>query len=305
MLDGANMQQAAAWHGCIFVAFLKNRITMPFITKSNAKSILFEIDLLKVGNIPTDGIYPGDLSALSESERRWLAAGKMFYEDFEFFVKYAYKKKAKPVDTRRYVYEGRMPSYHADRTCGNLLSDYFNFAIPVEIQNQGKDGVDIFRVWFRANEQLLQVDTPRFITRMELEFRLRNPPTVTSLEAPNSGIEEIQNLSLDQIRDDIDTLLEDAEKMRSSGDQSSRIIRLYGNLAHKPFDDEETNRILKEWLSLKQKIKSMLLEYFKVSFNPDLRFEGMLLDQLGFSQCRSCHLKADDQASDISEYWPI
>ena len=278
---------------------------MSFITKSNAKSILFEIDLAKVGNIPTDGIYPGDLSVLSESERRWLAAGRMFYEDFDFFVKYAYKKKEKPVDTRKYVYEGRMPSYHADRTCGNLLSDYFNFAIPVEIQSRGKEGVDRFRIWFRANEHLLQEDTRRFITRMELEFRLKNPPTVTSLEAPNSGIEEIQNLSLDQLRANIDTLLEDAEQMRSSGEQSSRLIRRYGNLAHKLSNDEETDRILKEWLAIKQKVKSMLLEYFKVSFNPDLSFDGMLLDQLGFRQCRSCHLKSDVPVSDLSVDWPL
>lgn len=278
---------------------------MSFITKSNAKSILFEINLAKAGNIPTDGIYPGDLSALSDNERRWLAAARMFYEDFELFVEHVYQKKAKPVDTQKYVYEGRMPSYHADRNCENLLSDYRNFEIPVEIQGRGQEEVDRFRSWFRANEQLLHENTQRFITRMTFEFRLGYPPTVNSLEAPNSGIETIENLSLDRLRADIDRQLEEAARMRSSSDPASGIIRRLGNLSHKRFDDEETNRVLREWRALKQNVKKNLVEYFKVSLNPDLKFDGMLLEQLGFRQCRSCHLKTGAPIADLPDDWPF
>jgi hypothetical protein len=278
---------------------------MSFITKSNAKSILFDISLTKAGNIPTDGIYPGDLSTLSDNERRWLAAARMFYEDFELFLEHAYKKKPKSVDTQRYVYEGGMPSYHADRSCQNLLSDYFNFEIPVEIQGRGQAEVARFRNWFKANGNLLHESTQRFITRMELEFHLKNPPTANSLEAPNSGIEAVENLSLDRLRSDIDALLEKAAQMRSSGDQASRIIRLYGNRSHERFDDAETTRVLKEWRALKQNIKKLLLEYFKVSLNPELKFDGMLLEELGFRQCRSCLPQSAGPVTDLPKNWPF
>lgn len=278
---------------------------MPYITKSNARSILFEINLAKAGNIPTDELYPGDLSVLSDNERRWLAAARMFYEDFELFVKHAYKRKAEPVDTHKFVYEGRMPSYHANRRCENLLSDYLNFEIPVEIQGRGQEEVKRFRGWFRVNEHLLQSNTQRFVTRMELEFHLKNPPTPSSLEAPNSGIEAVENPSLDRIRADIDRLLEKAGQLQSSGDQKSQIIRRLGNRAHERFEDEETNQLLRDWRALKQDIKKALVEYFKVRFNPELKFDGLLLEQLGFRQCRSCHFKAGSPALKLPEDWPL
>ena len=283
----------------------ESSMVMSVITKSNAKSILFDINLSKVGNVPTDGIYPGDLSVLSDNERRWLAAARMFYEDFELFVKHAYRKKEKSVDTQMLVYEGRMPSYHADKRCENLLSDYANFEIPVEIQGRGSEEVARFRKWFRANEQLFHDKAELFITRMEIEFRLKNPPSVTSLEAPNSGVEAIENLSLEKLRASIDSLLEKATQTLSSSDRKSQIIRRLGNRSHERFDDEVTNQVLKEWRSLKQDIKTKLLEYFKVSLNPDLEFNGMLLEQLGFRQCRSCHLKAVAPVTDLPADWPF
>lgn len=262
---------------------------MAFITKANAKSILFDINLSKVGNIPTDGIYTGDLSMLSDNEQRWLAAARMFYEDFELFIQHAYKKKVKPIDTQRFVYESRQPSYHARNTCQYLLADYFNFEIPVEIHGRGVDEVTRFRNWFRANEQLFIDNKELFTTRMEIQFRLKNPPLATSLEAPNSGVEAIENLSLDKLQADIDGLIQKAGQLRSNGDQKAEIIKRFGNRAHEHFDDKVISQVLKEWRILKQEIKAKLLEYFKVSLNPNLEFNGMLLEQLGFRECRSCH----------------
>lgn len=229
----------------------------------------------------------------------------MFYEDFEIFINHAYKKKEKPIDTQKLIYEGRMPSYHADKGCKNILSDYSNFEIPVEIQGGGDEKIARFRNWFRANEQLFHENKKLFITRMEIEFRLRNPPLLTLLEAPNSGVEAVDNLNLDKLRADIDGLLKKAVLKLSSNDQRSKIIRRLGNRANEKFDDDETNQVLKEWRDLKQEVKTKLIEYFKVSLNPDLEFNGMLLEQLGFHQCRSCHLKPGTPAIDLPDDWPF
>ena len=87
---------------------------MAYITRANANAIRQKIDLVKVGNIPTDDIYHKDLSILSENECRWLAAAKMLYEDFDLFIEYAYSEK-KVIDTKTMVREGNRPSFHSDR----------------------------------------------------------------------------------------------------------------------------------------------------------------------------------------------
>jgi hypothetical protein len=192
---------------------------MAFITKSNAKSILFNISLQKAGNIPTDAIYIRDISILSDNERKWLAAARMFYENFDLFIEHVYLKKERPTDTKTLVYEGRSPSYHEDRSCKNLLSDYFNFEIPVEIQESGSEAVSQFRKWFRANEHSISENRQLFITKMEAAFLLKNPPSTKSLDAPNSGVETIENVDLQSLQSSIDGVLERATLILSKNDE--------------------------------------------------------------------------------------
>ncbi|SDO42156.1 hypothetical protein SAMN04487951_12623 [Vreelandella arcis] len=35
-------------------------------------------------------------------------------------------------------------------------------------------------------------------------------------------------------------------------------------------------------------LKNLLEEYFRIKFNPELKFDGNLLEYLGFIPCKSC-----------------
>ena len=39
----------------------------------------------------------------------------------------------------------------------------------------------------------------------------------------------------------------------------------------------------------KKPFKDLLLQYLMVKYNPDLKFDGLLLDQLGFKMCHNCY----------------
>ena len=56
------------------------------------------------------------------------------------------------------------------------------------------------------------------------------------------------------------------------------------------FTDEAIKKFLKQYdVHFKRPIKDLLIEYYRVLHNPDLKFEGNLLEQLGFRPCGACH----------------
>jgi hypothetical protein len=53
--------------------------------------------------------------------------------------------------------------------------------------------------------------------------------------------------------------------------------------------DEELRDFLRSYMDkYKTPTKGMLVDYYRVRFNPDLQFSGDLLEQLGFLKCYHC-----------------
>lgn len=259
---------------------------MAYITRANSNAIRRRIDMVKLGNIPTDDIYHKNLSFLSGNERRWLAAAKMLYEDLDLFIEYAYSE-SKSMDTKTMVREGSPPAFHSDRLCENLRADYKNFYIPPEIQGKGDIEISRFRLWFSENEDLFTSNPERFITRIELVFKLKNPPTLKSIEALNSGTINEENFDLQNIENQIDKIISDIHKLQMDKIKS-KIITQFGNVSFKKQNNTETDAVIGEWHELKGKLKTKLLQYFMVKFNPNLDFSGYLLERLGFRECAAC-----------------
>ena len=64
------------------------------------------------------------------------------------------------------------------------------------------------------------------------------------------------------------------------------------------FSDETIKKFLKQYdIHFKRPIKDLLIEYYRVLYNPDLKFEGNLLEQLGFKPCRNCHIENNQKLS--------
>ncbi len=56
------------------------------------------------------------------------------------------------------------------------------------------------------------------------------------------------------------------------------------------YSDDAIKGFLKKYDEhFKKPVTELLIEYYKVQYNPELKFEGYLLEMLGFKACSACH----------------
>jgi hypothetical protein len=123
----------------------------------------------------------------------------------------------------------------------------------------------------------------------------------------NSGITDIKNASLEEIQSEIDRILSEAGKLFRASEKHREILRAYQKrtyLAYKDsplpenntnYSDDEVKEFLKDYDErFKKPLKANLIMYYRMRYNPDLSFDGKLLDQVGFHPCKQCHQKEVD-----------
>jgi hypothetical protein len=255
-----------------------------YITMSNWNKVLKRIDVL--GELDKE-LYFGDLSRiLSGRELRFLAKAKKALQNVDFASDVHIRMKTKE-DTKTWAFEGGSSSYHSSSSCPRLVANYVNLEIPPEIKHKGDAAIAKFRDFCKQHKAQLEEDEPRFRIRLEANFILRTPPQ--KIYKDNSGSEEQLNLDLAECETRIDKLLRDAEKFRGI-EGNEKIIKDKGYGTDRCKEALQEGSILYIWHNnYKSTLKSYLITYFRVKFNPDLSFEGKLLASLGFSPCHSCH----------------
>lgn len=271
---------------------------MAYLTKSNSLKIIARIDFKQIGNLQGE-VYKKPIYFFSDYEKNNLLGLKELLKDPETFIQEFYVP-IENTDNLRYVYEGGKPAYHAKPDCDRLNSNYRNFEIPEEIREKGKDEVLKFRSWFKENQYLLEKPDV-FVARLQMAFGVTMNPKAIDYE--NSGVEVKENLNLEELEKRINKYISDAGQYFNNADQEKKdIIRRfqkYTFLAYSNkdiqnnntrFSDEALKKFLKQYdVHFKRPIKDLLIEYYRVLHNPDLKFEGNLLEQLGFRPCGSCH----------------
>lgn len=124
---------------------------------------------------------------------------------------------------------------------------------------------------------------------------------VVAINYDNSGVEEKENLNLQELENRIDQILREAGKFWHENPDRQPIIRRFQKIAflwkipdeinnnNTELSDSELKDFLKYYdTKFKSPIKHLLIEYYRVKLNPNLQFEGNLLEQLGFIACKSC-----------------
>ncbi|MYZ52450.1 hypothetical protein [Malikia spinosa] len=266
-----------------------------YITKQNFNKILPLNEKIIIPDDKTlDTIYKNSLRGiLSTPEVGLLYILKEFYSNKEFALERYQKIRFE--DNKKFVYVSRNPSYHYDINCKNLSSDFVNFEIPEEIKARGDHEIYLFREFYKKNSHLLKEKNDIFIMRLKIEFKLENPPS--RVEFDNSGRQEINNIDLNELEKQIDELIINAEKYRNTDKETKEIIEKYGYGTHKRKETQTKGSPLYEWHhTYKSGIKELIKEYFRVKFNPNLSFEGKLLDELGFKPCAHCSRLADEES---------
>lgn len=285
---------------------------MAYITKSNSQRILRKINLADIGDIEGE-VYKKPIYFLSKFEIKYLLLMQSLLKDPEKFAIEVYKPIVNK-DTFQFVYESEQPpAYHTNKNCERLTAGFKNFEIPFEIKERAKEQggeelekmqVQKFRDWFKKHFELFQTDSEGFLKRLDIDWNVQR--RVNEIEKDNSGIENIENYNLADLEKEIDKIITEAGRFFTSNPDKQSIIRRFQKLTFLAYkkdeitsndtglSDEELKKFLLHYdITFKKPIKKYLLEYYRVKYNPDLSFEGKLLERLNFRECSVCNGTAD------------
>lgn len=270
---------------------------MAYLTLSNSKKLVQKIDLNSLEQIAGE-IYEKDIYFFNKRERANLIGIKQLFEDPEKFLEYY--KPIVTVDTLQYVTPETIPAYHKDDKCDRLHSDFKNYLIPVPIQGKGLQEVQIFRQWFKE-KKCAEMDVKQYIEAVQLRFIYVGEINEKSIELKNSGVSFNENYSMEQLQKRIDSLLDEFNEYFHSNPVVREILYRYQKwtflaFRDKPIEnnftgisDTDLKHLLKgieeKW---KKPVKDFLVEYYRIKFNPDLEFDGQILDKLGMRSCGKC-----------------
>ena len=269
---------------------------MVFITKFNANRILQEIDTSKIETVLP--IYKTNIYIFNKLELQLLSAYQLLMQNpTELITKYY--KKIEVKDSLRFVYEKKQPAYHLSLECPNLHSDFQNFEIPEEIREKGRDEILRFRNWFLQNSYLLEEKPDVFEMRLSMAFNVKI--NMKAINYSNSGVHEIEDLSLVDIENKIDNLVKEAGRYYYASPENTKILKKYSKrtfLARRGemlsdndtgLSDDEVRKFLLDYEErFKLPIMHYLKEYYRMKYNPDLSIDEKLLNFLNFRPCVAC-----------------
>ncbi|MFT6842274.1 MAG: hypothetical protein ACJASR_001040 [Psychroserpens sp.] len=255
-----------------------------YITKANESNIISNLDL-KGSKEDFECLYDRSISfILSTPELRLL----FLYKELCSHPQDAFSafKKTKKTDTKTYVWEGTARAYHFKNNCSRLTAEFTNLTIPPEIQVKGNILIEKYRVFVKDNKELLVQNESRFLDKLEAQFLLKNRPQKVSFE--NSGVYEFTNYDLKKLKSEIDDLILSAEKHMNRDEETYKEIKAKGFGTHKIDEAKISGHPLYIWHNYKLNLKSLLRNYYRVRFNPEMKFEKSSLDQIGLQPCSTC-----------------
>ena len=132
-----------------------------------------------------------------------------------------------------------------------------------------------------------------------MRFNLSVRPEVVDYN--NSGVETVDNLNLEELDKRITELITNANNFYISNLKNKIILDHFGKFAYiyrnkkiptpnnSGYSNEDIWAILKIFdETYKTPIIKLLREYYRIKYNPEIKFEGKLLEQLGFKNCNQC-----------------
>jgi len=247
----------------------------------------------------SEELYKRDIYFFSRRERANLKGIRELFRDPQKF-NMDYYKPIVVKDSLKYVYPEKPPAYHKDSTCQRLNSNYRNYEIPVPIQEKSIDEILTFRKWFIENNCHL-MSVIEYIYAIQKRFPYVGEINPATIEKDNSGVEEKENYSIEGLDAKLSTLLNDCDSYFFDNPPVRELIvryqkwtflaYTYGPIKNNNsgFTDEELRDFLRTYdKTFKEPVKNYLIEYYRLRFNPELQFDGLILDKMGFTKCKNC-----------------
>lgn len=278
---------------------------MAFITQFNAHRIIRKINPISLSRLTGD-VYEKPIYIYSDKEKQELLALKQLLSDPSRFID-EYYVGVTVVDTGTWVYPEKEPRFHHYPDCERLLADWHNYPVPEAIKKRGMPEVYRFRDWWKKHYNLYQHDRPTFYIQLSADFHI-SKQDIDAADRQNSDYTSMENMSLPELKEKIDELLSLAGKFYYKTEKNTEILKSFqkktflarsaGPIKYNTtkYPDDEIKKLLGEYDRLfKTPIKEMLIQYYKVKYNPELSFEANLLERLGFIECYACETKTYEE----------
>lgn len=280
------------------------------ITKFTFSSLISELDIDEIMKNLTNKIVfeSAPVEFLYKPNIETILSLKFVLEKPDRMLEYY--KKSKISNKNLFLVKLSNPKYHFDSSCERLNNRFENMRIPEQIVKKGDKIIDEFREYllkeygkftpsrYKQLEDLI-------LTNVNLKFGVnlvRND--IKILELDNSGLENIRNLSLSALENKILNFSEEYSNLIKKYPDifptytlKAFLVKKPDNIKFYPPNYYNTNRkaefcnILEDFYEKVQiPTYKCLIQYYMVYFNPELRFEGNLLNQLGLAPCSKCIL---------------
>jgi hypothetical protein len=176
-----------------------------------------------------------------------------------------------------------------------LRSDFINYRVPPEIEKLGNEKIQQFQEFCEANKALLQEDdSEKFWRHVGAHFRVPIS-NASKVQYANSGIQELRELSVEQLKNAIENLLDEAIAILEDGTAGAQVKKVrFATGKKKAFSSLKDPRIIASvgrLFDLKLKIFDALLElYLKQAGAKDFLLPEAILRQVGLEPCKGCQI---------------
>lgn len=183
---------------------------MIYITKRKLFSILRNIDTGAIKD-PVKSHFKKKYFFLSNKNIENITTYHLFFKDPQNFIDNNFVKWK---DSKSYVYESN-PAFHKNSDCTFLLSKFENIWIPIKFKEKKIENE--LRKWATENKTLFQIDRNKFIENCLTHFNSQYPEMLLELsdfhqiKLDNSGVEQFENFSLDELKISLEETLQNAK----------------------------------------------------------------------------------------------
>jgi hypothetical protein len=288
-----------------------------FITKSTFKSIIAEVDIEGIPQkLLGENIFDKmGINYLNSFQVSNLLAFKYLSENPDKIT--LYQKQQDSTSLKDYfLVKSSGKKYHLYPDCENIHKRFQNMIIPEVIRKKGPETCDLFREYltiefgkFSPNRYNELKDLIIFKINNKFNVKL-NTEDLNLVDLENSGSQITRDYSLEELESNIMSFAtEYLELCRQHPDifpaftLRAFLTKIPEKIKFIPRDyymhnrSEEFLEILKSFFhKIQTPTYEMLKEYYMVCFNPELNFEGHLLEQLGLKPCQICQERSKSVA---------
>lgn len=281
-----------------------------FITQSTFQNIVRQLDFDKIPiELLGNTIYDkAKIEYLDTRASKTVLSYKYLSDNPDMLSVYQKTAHSEHPDNHFLIKTTSHPKFHLFSDCENITHKFENMIIPKAIKNKGDAVIDEFRDYllseygkFSSIRYKNQKET--IINTINLKFNV----TITAndlliIDEANTGSKKAKDFSLAELEINISNFAEEYFDLCERYKDIFPAYTLKAFIHKKPEDikfiplnyfktnqKEEFCRILKNFHdNIQLTTFEHLKQYYMVFFNPELKFKGRLLEQLGLKQCAKC-----------------